>query len=168
MKRFNVFSKKLGVVVTSSTLVALILAVTVLPISAPTQAASAPAVYLKFDMGTAFSPLASGYTRVTASTVYSGSLGYGWASTAALTHRSRSGPDALRRDLIFSSSDGTFKVDLVSGEYFVSVLIGDNDYPRDLIDVYAEGALKANDVSTAAGSFTNRTFTVACLMVSLI
>jgi len=111
-----------------------------------------------FDFGTSDSPVASGYTRVTESTVYSVGLGYGW--TNGLGSRDRGVPDSLRRDLVFSSSDRGFNIDLVDGEYTVKVIIGDNSYMHDNIDVYSEGLLKLNDVTVSAGSFVEQTFGV--------
>jgi len=154
MKKFSVSVKKLGVVATSLTLVALFLATVVLPISAPTL--SPP---LNFDFGTASSPVASGYTRVSQATLYSASLGFGWSSS--LGGRDRGAPDALRRDLCQSGWDRTFSVDLANGEYGVTVIIGDNSYAHDNIDVLAEGSVKVNDLDVAAGSFAERTFTVS-------
>jgi hypothetical protein len=113
-----------------------------------------------FDFGSSGSPVESGYVRVTESTVYSGSLGYGWGSTVGLGSRDRGSPDSLRRDFVFSSSDHTFNVDVSNGEYQVTVTLGDENYPHDLIDVFAEGGLVVNDLSTSAGVFAVRTFSV--------
>lgn len=41
-----------------------------------------------------------------------------------------------------------------------STVLGDADYVRDNADVYAEGALKLNNVTTAAAEITVRDFTV--------
>jgi len=40
------------------------------------------------------------------------------------------------------------------------VVIGDQSYMHDLIDVYAEGVLKRNDLTVAAGTFSAVAFTV--------
>jgi fibronectin type 3 domain-containing protein len=117
-------------------------------------------IILNFDFGTAASPVASGYTRVTESTIYNPTLGYGWTDTSNVGSRDRGTPDSLRRDLVFSSSDRVFNVDLANGEYTVKLTIGDNNYMHDNIDVYAEGALKVNDLTVSAGSFTQQTFGV--------
>jgi fibronectin type 3 domain-containing protein len=123
------------------------------------QPAPAPAnVY--FDLGTGASPVESGYTAVSDSTLYSALAGYGWASTAGLGARDRGVPDELRRDLVFASVDRAFSVDMANGEYEVTLLVGDQSYVHDLIDVYAEGFLEANDVSAAAGTFSEVVFTV--------
>ena len=41
-----------------------------------------------------------------------------------------------RRDFVQSTTDHTFKVDLASGTYKVTLINGDNSYINDLIDVY--------------------------------
>ena len=119
----------------------------------PTEAA--------FDFGASESPVEPDYTQVTSSTAYSSSLGFGWSSTAGLDSRDRSSPDALRKDFVFGSSDHTFYVDLANGEYLVTVVIGDQSYMHDLIDVYAEGVLLVNDVTVFAGAFQGVSFSVA-------
>jgi hypothetical protein len=40
------------------------------------------------------------------------------------------------------------------------VIVGDNNYGHDRIDVYAEGSLKLNDVTVNAGQFAVKTFSV--------
>jgi serine protease len=123
------------------------------------QPAPAPAdVY--FDFGTGASPVAANYTAVSESTLYSAFVGYGWRSTAGLGSRDRGVPDDLRRDLVFSGVDRTFNVDLQNGEYEVTVVIGDSSYLHDLIDIYAEGIIEANNVSADAGAFAESVFTV--------
>jgi fibronectin type 3 domain-containing protein/nitrous oxidase accessory protein NosD len=118
----------------------------------PTQAA--------FDFGTSVSPVHAGYIRVTESTSYSAASGYGWSSTAGLDSRDRSGPDDLRCDFVFSSAEHTFNVDLSNGVYIVAVVIGDQNFIHDRIDVYAEGALTINDLTASTGSFQEVSFRV--------
>jgi len=110
-----------------------------------------------FDFGTPTSPVESGYTRVTESTVYSSAVGYGWNELLD-TGRDRGAPDYLRRDLNSFHSDRTFNVDLADGDYQVTVIIGDQNYMHDQIDVYAEDILVINDLTAAAGSFQQETF----------
>jgi serine protease len=123
------------------------------------QPAPAPAdVY--FDFGTGTSSVEANYTAMSESTLYSAFVGYGWASTTGLSSRDRGSPDDLRRDLVFASANGSFNVDAANGEYQVSLVLGDQNYMHDLIDIYAEGVLKANNVYAAAGTFVEVTFTV--------
>jgi uncharacterized repeat protein (TIGR02543 family) len=119
-----------------------------------------PPTSAQFDFGTGASPVAANYTAVSESTLYSAFAGYGWTSTAGLSSRDRGAPDALRQDLVFASVDQTFNVDLANGNYTVTVIIGDQSYLHDSIDIYAEGILKANNVYAAAGTFMEVTFTV--------
>jgi hypothetical protein len=104
-----------------------------------------PPFWRGYDFGTASSPLEPGYIRI-----------------SHYKSRDREAPDNnLRRDLIFDSSDATFVPwDIPNGNYLVTVTIGDQQYRHDNIDVYAEGALKLNDVTVEAGQFTVQTFTV--------
>jgi fibronectin type 3 domain-containing protein len=114
-----------------------------------------------FDFGTAGSPVQAGYTQVTESTLYSASSGYGWANTTGLASRDRGSPDDLRRDFVFGSAEHTFNVDLANGDtYLVTVVIGDQSYMHDKINVYAEGKLVINDLTASAGSFQEVTFAV--------
>jgi hypothetical protein len=119
-----------------------------------------PSTTGSFDFGTGSSPVESGYTQVTESTVYSAALGYGWDSAVGLGSRDRGAPDNLRRDLVFSSGDHTFKVDLANGQYTVTLIIGDNGYTHDLIDVYAENVLQVDHLTVNAGAFSTQVFTV--------
>lgn len=114
----------------------------------------------KFDFGSGTSPVEPGYTQVLPSTSYSESTSFGWADTADLYARDRGAPDSLRRDLVFSSSNKTFKIDLPNGKYMVVIIIGDNSYGHDLIDIYCEGTLVVNDLTVEKGSFAEVTFLV--------
>jgi fibronectin type 3 domain-containing protein len=117
----------------------------------PTEAA--------FDFGTQSSAVEAGYIQVSPLTGYSAVLGYGWASTAGLDSRDRGSPNDLNRDFVFSSTEHTFNVDLANGYYLVTVVVGDQAFGHDKIDVYAEENLVVNDLTAAAGSFQEVTFT---------
>lgn len=114
-----------------------------------------------FDFGTATSPVASGYTRVTEATAYTAG-GFGWTDTSTLESRDRTGvTDALRRDFVMSSSAArTFKVDLPNGTYNVAVTQGDQSFLHDNMVVKANGVTKLPDVDTPAGTFVTNTFAV--------
>jgi uncharacterized repeat protein (TIGR02543 family) len=116
-----------------------------------------------FDFGTTDSPVEAGYTQVSQLTLYSAVTGYGWSSTGELDSRDRSAPDDLKRDFVFSSSEHVFSIDLANGNYSVTVTVGDQDYMHDNIDVYAEGILEADNITTAAGSFQQVSFDVAVI-----
>jgi hypothetical protein len=111
----------------------------------------------RYDFGTAGSPVAVGYARVTAATTYSASAGYGWQS-GAIDERDRGTGDDATRDFNFTA-DGTFAVDLADGTYDVTVTLGDADYAHGPMGVYLEGA-QVDAVSTAAGQFAARTYRV--------
>ena len=99
----------------------------------------------------------SGYTQVTETTLYSSGTGYGWTGITGLASRDRTLPDNLKRDFV-AGTDSTFVVDLANGDYQITVIIGDQLYPRSLIDVYAEGTLVINDLASSAGTFQEITF----------
>ena len=115
---------------------------------------------LEFDFGTSSSPVEDGYVRVTPATAYLLSTSYGWSDIADLWSRDRGAPDAARRDLAFSSSDRTFNVDIPNGQYQVTLIVGDQNYMHDKIDIYAEGVMVADDLNVSAETFTEVTFTV--------
>ncbi len=113
---------------------------------------------LRFDFGTAASPVATGYTQVTEATKFSDATGYGWLS-GGVQSRDRLVGDALTRDLNFSP-DATFGVKLANGTYAVSVTIGDAATLHDE-DVYLQGKKVESNLTASAGQFATRTYTVA-------
>ena len=94
----------------------------------------------KFDFGTYSSPVKLGFEAVSPSTTYSTSQGFGWTENNALHSRDRGYPNKLCRDLVFSRFDRTFNIDLPNGQYQVTLVIGDQNYMHDSIDVYSEDA----------------------------
>ena len=114
-----------------------------------------------YDFGTASSPVASGYNKVTEATTYS-SGGFGWTDTSTLESRDRTGvSDDVRRDFVMSSSAArTFKVDLPNGTYTVGVVMGDHDFAHDNMVVKANGTTMLGDVDTAANSYASNAFQV--------
>lgn len=131
--------------------------------STPTATATiAPATY-KYDFGTASSPLAAGFTRITEMSVYAPGTA-GWVDASGLESRDRGAPaDDLTRDLVThgTSAARVFKVDLPNGSYSVSVTMGDNDYSHDNMVVKANGTTVLADVDNTAGGFPVNTFVVA-------
>lgn len=110
---------------------------------------------LKFDFGTATSPVETGFTQVTPATRYSDALGYGW-TTIGLDSRDRGSPDSLRRDFVFSSTYSEFAVRLPAGYYHVTLLMGDLSFNHN-VGIYAEQQL-IHDAATFAGLFTEYSF----------
>jgi hypothetical protein len=128
----------------------------------PTVTATIPAASYKFDFGTASSPLAATFTRITEMSVYSSGVA-GWVDAAGLESRDRGAPaDDLTRDLVThgTSQARVFKIDLPNGNYTVSVTMGDNDYSHDNMVVKANGTTVLADVDNTAGAFTTNNFVV--------
>jgi fibronectin type 3 domain-containing protein len=117
-------------------------------------------VQQSIDFGTAGSPTALGYVKATHTTVYSALLGYGWDNIAGVGSRDRGAPDDLRRDFVYSELDRNFNIDLANGAYSVTVIIGDNNFAHNLIDVSAEGILQVNDLTVPKATFSTQIFTV--------
>lgn len=115
----------------------------------------------KYDFGTASSPLASGYNRVTEATNISGG-NFGWTDTSGLESRDRASlADDLNRDFVMhASAPRTFRVNLANGTYTVNVTMGDKDFAHDNMIVKANGTTVLGDVDSALGAFTTNTFNV--------
>jgi hypothetical protein len=100
-----------------------------------------PGAVKYFDFGTASSPLASGYTRVTESTGFT-SGAHGWTNTANLSSRDRTAlADDLKRDFVMNDTSAArvFQVALVNGTYNVGITMGDQDFAHDNMVVKANG-----------------------------
>ena len=110
-----------------------------------------------YDLGTAASPVGDKAFRVTDATAYDAAVGYGWLSGVRQA-RDRASGDEFSRDFVFTPL-ATFAVDLPEGTYDVSALFGDASGAHDQMGFFLEGA-KVDSVTTAAGAFTLRTYTV--------
>ncbi|MCR9295532.1 MAG: FG-GAP-like repeat-containing protein [bacterium] len=110
----------------------------------------------RFDFGTPTSPVAPGYAQVTATTIYSSALGYGWL-TSGVQQLDRGGTDPATRDLNYNS-EMTFAVDLPNGTYSVAVTLGDiGNSHHDDVGVYVQGS-QVDRVSTDAGQIVNQIY----------
>jgi fibronectin type 3 domain-containing protein len=116
-----------------------------------------PAAPLKLDFGTAASPVAAGWSRGGAGTVYDTVRGYGWVA-GAVQDRDRGGSDPLRRDLSFTP-DATFRADVAAGVWDVVLTAGDSAAAHDDIAVILEGAQR-DLLSPARNQFLERTYRV--------
>ena len=111
-----------------------------------------------------FSPSASGYTRVLATNVYSQSSGFGWNSPVqsvdrTATARNLPTPTELYRDKHFNSTPGSFFVMSEAGKtYSVTAYFGDTEARS--IEVSLDGGSTYERVTTAANTYTNRTWSV--------
>lgn len=115
---------------------------------------------VKFDFGTQTSLWETGFIQVTPTTAYNSTLGYGWTNTTGLHAIDRGSPDCERRDLIYSSENRTFKVDLLDGNYTVMVTMGDNGYSyHDNMTVTVEGSTAT--VNAAAKTWVQKVFVVS-------
>ncbi|MAE63226.1 MAG: hypothetical protein CMJ18_03045, partial [Phycisphaeraceae bacterium] len=117
----------------------------------------------RFDFGTSGSPVATGHVGAGAGP-FDPDLGYGW-SVGTPVPVDRSGPDDLRRDLV-AALDGParFDVELPSGMYHVSVVMGDETLVRDQMQLRLEPdeAGEIMDVvdTLPAGAFREQTYAV--------
>jgi hypothetical protein len=113
----------------------------------------------KFDFGSGTA--AAGYTKVTPSTAYSATLGYGFQpSDSPITAVSRGGSDVLRGDYCTSVDSFSFSIALPLGNYTVTVYLGDLN-GTSTTSVYGEQRrLFLDRISTASGQFATKTFTI--------
>jgi lysophospholipase L1-like esterase len=124
----------------------------------PASSGANPTLPYRFDFGSGAA--AAGYTKILPTTAYSAARGYGFASTANLVAVSRGGPDTLHGDFITSSKPFTFNTNLPDGNYNVTVYMGDNA-GTSANTVKAEyGRMVINKVTTTAGKFVTKTFSV--------
>lgn len=118
----------------------------------------ATATHLKFDFGPG--KVAPGYTQVLQTTTYSKELGYGFEPDSSVSCVDRGGTNALRSDLCTSDQPFFFSVALPEGNYSVTVTFGDQN-AETITTVKAElRRLMLEEVRTAPGKFTARTFAV--------
>lgn len=111
----------------------------------------------RFDFGTAQSPVANGYEKVTDATIYTKETGYGFAQHADGT-RDQGSPDDLRRDFVLAN-DSEFKLDLPNGEYDVKIITGAQNDSNDTSFTLEEGT-KQGGTRTQAGEFAEYEATV--------
>ena len=112
---------------------------------------------IDFNGGT--NPTQSGFVGFPLA-VFDATRGYGWDSMQSMVSRERTSGSNLFRDAHLGSVPRQFRMNLPNGTYNVRVYLGDAQYARDNMDVYAEGVLKADNVSTAAGQMATRDFSV--------
>lgn len=108
-----------------------------------------------FDFGTANSPLATGYTRVSAANVYTSQQGWGWTGGDYKEHDRAIG-SALQRDFIFGS-DYSFRADLENGNYKVTLMIGDTGDDHELVGVFLQGS-QVDTITHASGQVFTKVY----------
>jgi lysophospholipase L1-like esterase len=111
-----------------------------------------------FDFGDG--PVAKGYTKVTASTVYAKEKGYGFMPGASVVNVNRNGKNLLQTDFLTSDKPFYFSVDVPDGNYEVTVLLGDEKGTSSQT-VRAEcRRLMLHDIQTPNGKVVAKEFTV--------
>lgn len=128
------------------------LAVTAVPATAVEGEAAGP---LRFDFGSATSPVAEGYTQVANTTLYTPERGYGLSKETAF--RDRGGPDDARRDFTIDA-DYRFSADITNGVYFVQAVAGD-DIAFNRTGFTIEGT-NFGTISSPSGQFATLSETV--------
>ena len=109
----------------------------------------------QFDFGTTTSPLETDHTRVTGSTTYNATRGFGWTTT--VNHLDRRAGNDLARDLHYRS-EATFLVDVANGTYEVTLTMGDTGPSAHDQTISIEGVVVGN-VSTAPRQILTRSYT---------
>jgi PKD repeat protein len=119
-----------------------------------------PSTTLQFDFGTATSPVASKYQKVTDTTVYQPSRGYGWLSGQIGSTDLGPGtyPAKVFRDFDYTAN-GAFGVDLPNGTYTVTLMVGDATAGHDQMGVFFEGQL-VDTLTVQANQFITPSYTV--------
>jgi len=120
----------------------------------------------RFDCGTADSPVATGYQRLTADDMYDGGKGYGWEGAEPIAHATQGidltgthfgglgweeyiaeNLNSLNRDWVCAETDLAFRVDVPDGTYRVSLTIGDMEKEIGSISVAINGKTVASAVT---------------------
>lgn len=117
-----------------------------------------PLQHYRFDFGSAAA--ADGYLPVSAQTLFSDALGYGFEAGAALTEVVRSRGSALTRDYITSAEPFRFSVRLPEGNYKVTLTLGDTQGSSCTTVKSEVRRLMAESVRTADGEITTVSFNV--------
>jgi hypothetical protein len=115
----------------------------------------------RFDMNTATSPIAAGYTTVVHNTIFPNTATpgeFGW--NVAVSSVDRTVPNDLLRDSNFGTgaTERIFSADVDNGTYLVSVVLGDGLQVRDNIRVRAEGDIVIPSGFAPAGQYVQESF----------
>ncbi|SNZ04957.1 hypothetical protein SAMN05421503_0822 [Terribacillus aidingensis] len=116
---------------------------------------------LKFDFGTNASPVQDGYTAVTPETAYSETAGYGFEDISKVSGIDRKTSDPLKSDFV-SASDTSFNVDLVYGDYAVTILSGDEEAETN-IGIQVEDIQKVQSTHLASGEYKEHEFEISLI-----
>ena len=124
----------------------------------PLAASCAQAQEWKFDFGSG--PVAAVYQGVKADTRYDDQTGFGFEGAAVISAQDHLAPDDLRRDCVSADGPFLFSVALPEGFYDVTVVLGDAKAATTTVKAEAR-RLMLHNVTTQAGEFATRTFSVA-------
>lgn len=116
--------------------------------------------YWIFDFGSDSSAIGNNYTKVTPSTIYDSSTGYGFESTYGFEAFNRTTPDAIRADFITCDQKAVFKVDVPNGRYNVRIISGDNESATALTYIKAENITPIKNANANSGEFIEKIFNV--------
>jgi fibronectin type 3 domain-containing protein len=124
----------------------------------PTDAGSASVSVVgnHFAFVVSGSPVATGYTAVLPTMVYTPGNGFGW--TTAAQGFDRGGPTTLLRAANYGTDD-TFLIDHPNGTYVVSVTMGDEQFAHAGMNVMVGNTTVLSNLSSPAGQFIENTFT---------
>src|SRR5262249_17513208 len=112
-----------------------------------------------FDFGGPQTPVAAGCIGL--STVgYNSSRHFGWMNGNSVGWAGRKTVKALRRDIPWGQH-GTFRVDLPTGIYNVTPVLGDPNAAHDQESIWLQGQQVASGLTTAAGQVLTPTYQVA-------
>ena len=112
----------------------------------------------RFDFGPG--KVAPGYTQVLPTNIYSKELGYGFEPDSSVSCVDRGGRNALQSDLCRSDQPFFFSVALPEGNYNVTIAFGDQNAETVTTVKTEVRRLMLEEVRTAHGKFTTRTFSV--------
>lgn len=113
----------------------------------------------KFDFGPG--KVASGYTQILPTSVYSKENGYGFMMGASLTGIDRNGKNALKTDFLTSDKPFFFTIDVPEGNYDVKINMGDEEGTSSQTIRAECRRLMLNTVETSSGKVETRKFTVS-------
>ncbi|MEC0308155.1 rhamnogalacturonan acetylesterase [Paenibacillus lautus] len=119
----------------------------------------------KFDFGTE----APGHehTKITAETLYSPELGFGFHSLSHLSAVNRAGEKALMRDFVIPLH-AAFQVDVIDGLYTLHLLIGDAWFDTETSIRGTEGQMLLDGKRIPAGHFERFSVTVPAVQGKIV
>ncbi len=127
------------------------------PVAAP---ATTTTTSKSFTFGTTSSPVPTGSTGV-ASSIYTQTLGYGWASGSVVYSDSAYSATSSPNEIGFNYGvNATFLVDLPNGTYNVTPTLDDPFRALDSIALAAQGTTLATGLGAAAGQAITSTYQV--------